>query len=65
MCMHGCTGSEEADEVLRKAAHGVDVALNRAKLWTKYTKDIIVYMDKRTSLSEHLSCSTICRLDFE
>lgn len=40
--------------MLYKAVHGVDLALNRAKLWTKYTKDITVYMDKRTSYGEHI-----------
>ncbi|XP_078285659.1 GEM-interacting protein isoform X2 [Rhinoraja longicauda] len=42
------TSPEEADAMLMKCMDGVESALSYAKHWTKYTKDLLLWMDKRT-----------------
>ena len=44
--------AEELDGVLLKLESGMDVALQRAKVWSKYAKDIIIYIEKRASLGK-------------
>ncbi|XP_069460115.1 GEM-interacting protein isoform X2 [Ambystoma mexicanum] len=41
---------EEADELLVTCEGGVDAALDYAKRWCKYTKELLVWMDKRISI---------------
>jgi hypothetical protein len=36
--------------MLLKLEQGVDFALNRAKLWAKYAKDVMTYIERRTHL---------------
>ena len=40
----------DIDQSLLRIDQGVDISLNRAKLWSKYAKDIISYIDKRASM---------------
>ena len=44
--------AEDVDRCLMKLENGVDVALQRAKAWSKYAKDMIAYVDKRCQLGE-------------
>ena len=43
------TGNQ-MDAVLLQLEQGVEVALHRAKLWSKYAKDIMTYVEKRCNL---------------
>lgn len=38
---------EEIDSTLYRLETGVDIALQRAKAWTKYAKDVVTYVDKK------------------
>lgn len=38
------------DAHLKQMESGVERALDRAKAWSKYAKDVIVYIEKRTQL---------------
>ncbi|KAJ1172751.1 hypothetical protein NDU88_004593 [Pleurodeles waltl] len=38
---------DEADELMVKCEGGVDAALDYAKRWCKYTKELLIWMDKR------------------
>jgi hypothetical protein len=40
----------QMDAVLLQLEQGVEVALHRAKLWSKYAKDIMTYVEKRCNL---------------
>ncbi|XP_072347311.1 GEM-interacting protein isoform X2 [Scyliorhinus torazame] len=40
---------EDADEMLAKCERGVESALLYAKLWAKYTKDLLSWMERRIS----------------
>lgn len=42
--------SGQMDAVLLQLEQGVEVALHRAKLWSKYAKDIMTYVEKRCNL---------------
>ncbi|XP_072172828.1 rho GTPase-activating protein 45-like [Diadema setosum] len=42
--------SEEIDAWLMQLEGGVDLALERAKAWSKYSKDVILYVEKRVHL---------------
>ncbi|XP_022783063.1 rho GTPase-activating protein 45-like isoform X2 [Stylophora pistillata] len=47
------TSAEKADELDRALImleHGVDIAMQRTKIWAKYSKDIETYVDKRAHL---------------
>lgn len=47
------TSAEKADELDRaliQLEHGVEIAMQRTKIWTKYSKDIESYIDKRAHL---------------
>ncbi|XP_076321637.1 rho GTPase-activating protein 45-like isoform X2 [Tachypleus tridentatus] len=41
---------QEIDLRLLKLTDGVELALHRAKLWSKYAKDVMTYIDKRANL---------------
>ena len=41
---------QQMDAVLLQLEQGVEVALHRAKLWSKYAKDIMTYVEKRCHL---------------
>lgn len=40
------------DDVLYKLENGVEIALHRAQLWSKFAKDLINFIDKRTNICE-------------
>ncbi|KAL9950291.1 hypothetical protein ACROYT_G042770 [Oculina patagonica] len=40
----------ELDRALIHLEHGVDIAMQRTKIWAKYSKDIETYVDKRAHL---------------
>lgn len=42
--------TEEIDRVLSQLEAGVDVALQRAKAWSKYMKDITSYIERKAHL---------------
>ncbi|XP_064626065.1 rho GTPase-activating protein 45-like isoform X2 [Lineus longissimus] len=53
----GSFTSEDVDHTLMKLEDGVEVALDRAKAWSKYVKDIITYVEKRAMLEAEFSKS--------
>lgn len=46
------TAVEKVDQTLLKNDSGVESALLYAKAWSKYTKDVLAYVEKRLSLGE-------------
>lgn len=48
----GCLLPKEVDILLQRCEGGVDAALQYAKDMAKYMKDLISYLDKRTTLGE-------------
>lgn len=52
MCVTVRPSAEEVDILLQKCEGGVDVALQYAKNISKYMKDLIYYLEKRTTLGE-------------
>lgn len=42
----------EMDGHLQQMESGVELALDRAKVWSKYAKDVITYIEKRTLLGK-------------
>lgn len=63
MCVAG--RGEEVDVVLQRSEGGVDSALLYAKTISKYMKDLMAYVEKRTSLGEHsvISLMIVMSLD--
>ena len=70
MLVNGNVGDQlhavEADSVLDVALYnlenGVEIALHRAQLWSKFAKDLVNFIDKRTAICEFsftaaISCS--------
>lgn len=54
MCL--CVGRvEEADIILQRSEGGVDSSLLYAKTISKYIKDLMNYVEKRTSLGKQAS----------
>uniref|UniRef100_A0A2K5ZN88 Rho GTPase activating protein 45 n=1 Tax=Mandrillus leucophaeus TaxID=9568 RepID=A0A2K5ZN88_MANLE len=49
-CDAGCLPAEEVDVLLQRCEGGVDAALLYAKNMAKYMKDLISYLEKRTTL---------------
>ena len=50
----------DADQIDARLMHhdrGVDHALQRAKIWAKYAKDVLNYVDRRTSMQLDLAKS--------
>ncbi len=45
---------EELDSILVHCDSGMELALKRAKAWSKYAKDIITYVEKRAVLGAFL-----------
>ncbi|GAB1605540.1 rho GTPase-activating protein 45-like isoform X1 [Argonauta hians] len=48
-------GPDEVNTVLRQLDTGMEIALQRAKIWSKYLKDIIYYIDKKAQLETDFS----------
>lgn len=47
-----CPPAEEVDVMLQRCEGGVDAALQYAKTISKYMKDLMGYLEKRTTLGE-------------
>ena len=47
------------DEVLYNLENGVEIALHRAQLWSKFAKDLVIFVDKRTSICEFSFTTTM------
>ncbi|XP_069156108.1 rho GTPase-activating protein 45 isoform X4 [Procambarus clarkii] len=46
--------AQQIDEFLHRHEQGVEYALHRAKVWSKYSKDVMTYIEKRAQLDlEH------------
>jgi hypothetical protein len=41
---------DQVDALLMRHDRGVDIALDRAKIWSKYAKDVIIYVEKRIAI---------------
>lgn len=52
---------EEIDSILLRLQAGVDLAMQRAKAWSKYMKEITTYIEKKTQLGK-LSASDKTRI---
>lgn len=52
---------EEIDARLARLTDGVELALRRAKVWSKYAKDVMTYIEKRCSAGKSL-CFTLIYL---
>jgi len=50
----------ELDEVLYNQESGVEIALHRAQQWSKFVKDLINFIDKRTNICEFIFTVTVC-----
>ncbi|XP_023933106.1 rho GTPase-activating protein 45-like [Lingula anatina] len=46
----GQLGPSELDAILLRLESGVELALQRAKAWSKYAKDIMTYVEKKSTL---------------
>lgn len=44
--------AEEVDRTLRRQDSGVESALHYAKAWSKYTKELLAWVEKRLSMGE-------------
>ena len=47
---HGSSGLDQIDAHLMRHDLGIDLALDRAKVWSKYAKDVLFYVEKRINL---------------
>ncbi|XP_034151126.1 GEM-interacting protein isoform X2 [Esox lucius] len=47
--------AQEADLVLCRCEGGVDLALQYAKMWCRYAKDLLAWMDKRITLEQEFA----------
>lgn len=43
---------DQVDAVLMRHDRGVDMALERAKIWSKYAKDVIIYVEKKIAIEQ-------------
>ena len=53
--MEDILSPEQIDARLMILDRGVDFALERAKIWSKYAKDVLNYVEKRTSMQMELA----------
>jgi len=54
-CNHAAAEADFVlNELLYKLENGVEIALHRAQLWSKFAKDLINFIDKRTNICEFL-----------
>ncbi|XP_043550634.1 GEM-interacting protein-like isoform X1 [Chiloscyllium plagiosum] len=53
------TNEEEADKMLMRCERGVESSLLYAKLWAKYTKELLSWMERRTSVEIEFSKSML------
>lgn len=50
--------ADEQDAAMARLDAGLDLALARAKVWSRYTRGIITYIEKKSQLGEHIACDT-------
>ncbi|NWH81378.1 GMIP protein, partial [Piaya cayana] len=50
---------QEADEMLIKCEGGIDAALEYAKMWCKYVKELLVWIEKRLSYETEFAKGTV------
>ncbi|XP_028310699.1 GEM-interacting protein isoform X2 [Gouania willdenowi] len=50
-----CQTAQEADLVLCRCEDGVETALQYTKMWCRYAKDLLTWMEKRISLEQEFS----------
>lgn len=50
----GHLNAEEIDSALLRNDNGIKSALSYAKAWSKYAKDIVVWVEKKINLGEYL-----------
>lgn len=53
--------ADEQDAAMARLDAGLDLALARAKVWSRYTRGIITYIEKKSQLGEHIACDTWLR----
>ncbi|XP_058510273.1 GEM-interacting protein isoform X2 [Solea solea] len=51
----GCSSAQEADLALCRCEDGVEAALQYAKMWCRYAKDLLAWMEKRISLEQEFA----------
>ncbi|XP_007572394.1 GEM-interacting protein isoform X1 [Poecilia formosa] len=51
----GCLRAQEADLALFRCEDGVETALQYAKMWCRYAKDLLAWMEKRISLEQEFA----------
>ncbi|XP_072531357.1 GEM-interacting protein isoform X1 [Salminus brasiliensis] len=51
----GTVSAQEADLALCRSESGVDLALQYAKMWCRYAKDLLTWLDKRISLEQEFA----------
>lgn len=57
--------AQEADLALCRCEGGVELALQYAKMWCRYAKDLLAWMEKRINLGEWrhgCGCFCVCLL---
>lgn len=52
----------ELDDVLQRSESGVESALLYAKAWSKYTKELLNWVEKRLSMGESVPLSMLGKL---
>uniref|UniRef100_A0A8D0GA48 Rho GTPase-activating protein 29 n=1 Tax=Sphenodon punctatus TaxID=8508 RepID=A0A8D0GA48_SPHPU len=52
--VQGRLRAEEVDSMLLRNDNGIESALSYAKAWSKYTKDVVAWVEKKLSLGEWL-----------
>ncbi|XP_022608079.1 GEM-interacting protein isoform X1 [Seriola dumerili] len=55
----GNSSAQEADLALCRCEDGVETALQYAKLWCRYAKDLLAWMEKRISLEQEFAKNVI------
>uniref|UniRef100_A0A8C1YC23 GEM interacting protein n=1 Tax=Cyprinus carpio TaxID=7962 RepID=A0A8C1YC23_CYPCA len=59
----GAVSAQDADLTLCRCEGGVELALQYAKMWCRYAKDLLTWMDKRISLEQEFAKSIMRAAD--
>ncbi|XP_056143814.1 GEM-interacting protein isoform X2 [Lampris incognitus] len=57
--INGNPSAQDADQALCRSGDGVEIALQYAKMWCRYTKDILAWMEKRINLEQEFSKNVV------
>ncbi|XP_016131459.1 LOW QUALITY PROTEIN: GEM-interacting protein-like [Sinocyclocheilus grahami] len=60
---YGAVTAQDADLTLCRCEGGVELALQYAKMWCRYAKDLLTWMDKRISLEQEFAKSIMRAAD--